>query len=426
MVSSMNDEGTATTPMEGSVDLRRLIPKLGLREYWYPALPDKEIGRRKPVYVRMLGEDICLFRGKSGQVAALANACPHRGAMLAKGDCVFKGTITCFYHGFTFDERGECVAAIGEGPESLMPGQLRARAYPTVTVKGVVFIWMGRGEPTPPREGIPDEFFDDDTLILHWYSNWPCNWRPALENVGDAHFRYLHRNSVRVLMSPIGPPVLPQNGRPQRINKHRLRAIGQSDREAGQKLHARESAYQEYYPGVDAKWPTNTWRLKWTWLFNWAERRRRRRVFPASEEWGPGQHLPGLFRQNWGTHMYTRWVVPVEEDQSRVFYFHSTKPSHLVGRIYERLHFRCIHNWLVNQNFSEQDRRGSVEAYHDTPEYLSVSDIQTIAWRRFILSASELESPAEPEQASVAAAPPTAPAPPAVKEAVGEDLVAPR
>src|SRR5262249_41210063 len=166
MVSSFNGEAATTTPPEGSVDLRRLIPGLGLREYWYPALPAREIGRRKPVYVRMLGEGICLFRGKSGRGVALAHACPPRGAMLAGGDCVFKGTVTCFYHGFTFDERAECVAAIGEGPESPMPGQLRARACPTVTVKSVVFIWMGRGEPTPLHEGIPDEFFDKDTLVL--------------------------------------------------------------------------------------------------------------------------------------------------------------------------------------------------------------------------------------------------------------------
>src|ERR1700693_2149860 len=73
----------------GASDLRDKIPVLGLTEYWYPAVKDSKIGWKKPVFIKMLGEDLCLFRGKSGKVAALANACPHRGAMLAHGNCEF-------------------------------------------------------------------------------------------------------------------------------------------------------------------------------------------------------------------------------------------------------------------------------------------------------------------------------------------------
>src|ERR1700722_13906657 len=126
-------------------DLRPLVPELGLREYWYPAIADKKVGPRKPKFLKLLGDDLCLFRGKSGKVVALANACPHRGAMLSEGRCEFPGFVSCFYHGFVFDERGECVAALGEGPDSPMPGKCRARAYPTRTLKGYVFIWMGKG-----------------------------------------------------------------------------------------------------------------------------------------------------------------------------------------------------------------------------------------------------------------------------------------
>src|SRR4051794_22723489 len=104
MVSTLNGNGhgngTASASAEPELDLRRLIPKIGLKEYWYPAIPDNEVTTKKPVFLKIVGEDLCLFRGQSGKVAALANACPHRGAMLARGDCVFPGTITCFYHGF--------------------------------------------------------------------------------------------------------------------------------------------------------------------------------------------------------------------------------------------------------------------------------------------------------------------------------------
>src|SRR5712691_10010102 len=67
-------------------DLRSLIPPLGHREYWYPALPAKDVKRDKPSVLRMLGTDIVFFRDKNGDVKALKDACPHRGAYLSMGN----------------------------------------------------------------------------------------------------------------------------------------------------------------------------------------------------------------------------------------------------------------------------------------------------------------------------------------------------
>jgi phenylpropionate dioxygenase-like ring-hydroxylating dioxygenase large terminal subunit len=399
---AVDEKHTSAKPAGTSqpLDLRPLIPEVGLREFWYPALRDEEVGGKKPVNRQLLGDDLCFFRGASNQVVALSNVCPHRGAYLARGECAYKGTVTCFYHGFTFNERGECVAAIGEGPESPMPGQITAKVYPTVTLKGVVFVWMGRGEPKPHEQCIPEEFFDPDALVLNWSSVWPCNWRPSLENAGDSHFRYLHRNAVRNLMKPLAPPHFPNKGRPQRIGTHRLKAVGQSDTAPagmgswGAKKQERPP-YQHYYPGLGAVWPHHRRRLMWTWMFTWAERNRAKHHYPLSDEWGPGQHLPSLFRQNYWTHIFTRWAVPIDAQRTRQFYFHATKPANALGRLYERLHFRFIHNWLVNQNFSEQDAEGCIYARYDTPENLAPTDMQTVAWRRLLVEAAEREMPAE-------------------------------
>jgi len=76
-------------------DIRHLIPKLGLRNYWYPAMAESKVGRRKPVKVSMLGEELCLFRGAQGDVVAIQDVCPHRGARLSEGDCHYRGTVAC-------------------------------------------------------------------------------------------------------------------------------------------------------------------------------------------------------------------------------------------------------------------------------------------------------------------------------------------
>lgn len=371
-----------------AVDLRHLIPKLGLTEYWYPAVLDRKVGRRKPVMVKMLGEDLCFFRGADGQVVALNNACPHRGAMLSEGSCDFRGSLTCSYHGMVFDEHGECLAALGEGPLSAAPGSIHARAYPTVTLKGLVFVWMGQGEPWPLDDSIPEEFFDHEAQIFNWMTYWPCNWRRTMENVGDSHVRVVHRNSILMLMRPITSPGLPRRGRIDRVGTHRLGTAG-ARAEVGRGSTG-DHPYQDYYPKLGAKWPHHRWRLLWTWFFDWTGKQKfrgKRKPYKLSEEWGPGQHLPSIVRINYGTHVYTRWVVPVADDLTRIYYFHAAKRPTWLGRLHEVLHWHVFHNWAMNRNFSEQDARGAIKAYFDAPENLVVSDMQAIAWRKMVLSA---------------------------------------
>jgi len=388
-----NDESLPNS--QRSHDLRQLMPVLGLREYWYPALSDSKVGRRKPVLVKMLGQDVCFFRGKSGKVVAVDNACPHRGAMLHKGHCDFEGTVACFYHGFVFDEQGLCVATLGEGPTSPMIGKLRAKTYPTVTLKGIVWIWMGLGEPVEPREDIPEDFFDPEVRIFSWTNTWPANWRPAVENYGDSHVRYVHRNSALMLMHKILPAALPREGKPYRVGSHRLAAPGR----IGETRHAHPNAkrpYQDYYPLLGATWPKTKYRLAWTWIFdlNAKVRSRFRPAFSTSQEWGPGQHLPAAVRINYGTHMYTRCAVPVGEHVTRMFYFHSSKRSTLLGRLHEAIQWTAFHNWAMNKNFSEQDSPGAIDLYYDRRERLSLTDQQTIEWRKLVLSARGMESKA--------------------------------
>ena len=83
------------------------IPEMGFRNYWYPVIRSKHL-KTGPIRRRLLGEDIVFWRD-GGKVNALADRCPHRGASLSRGHIRFpgSGTISCPYHGWTFDGTGQ-------------------------------------------------------------------------------------------------------------------------------------------------------------------------------------------------------------------------------------------------------------------------------------------------------------------------------
>ena len=380
-------------------DRRSLIPPLGLREYWYPALPAKDVGWKKPVGLKMLGTELAFFRDKQGEVQALWDYCPHRGVYLSWGDCFWKGYLSCPYHGATYDGDGECVEFITEGPDSKMVGRLKARKYPTHTLKGLVFVWMGEGEPVPIEEDVPPEFFEQKTAVLYSFRHWDVNWMIALENTGDAHnMFYVHRNSLLMLRSRLGGrPRTPIGYRTKIINDKVMRRMGVTHLEAdGASQGTAQSPeqyyevngrvpYQLYYPRVGGYWPLHRWRLLWSWLFDIFDRRKRRRPrFQNIPEW-EGQRLPGMVRNNMHAHMYTRWAVPVEENLTRAVYFFSSRPNSALGRLYDRLTFHLYLKWVRHFNFSDQDYDAMRSVRYQYPEFLSSTDNPVVTIRKLIV-----------------------------------------
>jgi phenylpropionate dioxygenase-like ring-hydroxylating dioxygenase large terminal subunit len=398
--------------------LRERIPAGGLREYWYPVIEAKRVRKGKPTRITMLGEKLALFRGKNGNVVATSATCPHRGASLGHGKCHFPGTLSCPYHGWTFDQEGRCVAVLGEGPNSRIPGMPRARvrSYPTVVLKGIVFAWMGEGEPTDPHEDIPPQFFDDDYLVQSSATVWNCNWRPAFENLLDSHVFYVHRNSVHLmmlqtknlfLMSKMGP----RRPRPTIINRRGLTyppgALGfldaftgggssksQNDApapaEAAPGQVARQDIeFQDVYPALDgARWPKSTRRLAWHKFYDQLTALRptvspKRRV-EIDPEWKDA-HLPSTFQVGYPDHIYSRLTVPIDTERSRIFYVHATKPTSRLRRAWDIAYFEVFQNWMMNYNFSAQDARVVVNQSYDSPETFSATDIFPLTLRRMIL-----------------------------------------
>jgi phenylpropionate dioxygenase-like ring-hydroxylating dioxygenase large terminal subunit len=363
-----------------SGDIRHLIPKLGLRNYWYPATEDRKVGWKKPLKVSMLGEDLCLFRGVTGDVVAIQDVCPHRGARLSEGDCHYRGTVACPYHGWVYDEGGKNVAVLSEGPTSGVCGKpgTEARHYPTRTLKGVVFVWIGDGDAAPIEEDVPEEFFDDDALVLTGQVDWKCNWEVALENSMDSHVNYVHRNAF----------VVARNGFIARgaQGEHPIFVGNGFGGDVTASNYLRRSPRQDEYPN-GWKWPKTTWRRLFTWLTRpLAERARRHIPPPRTARWCGGHHLPGMFRTEFSWDLYTRMCVPIEESLTRVWYYHCTRPRTALGRLGRRLAYYGLHRWIVEHNFSRQDEKVMLNQRYDTPEKLSGTDAEVIQWRRLVVT----------------------------------------
>ena len=399
-------------------DRRSRIPPTGFREYWYPALPAKDVKRDKPEVLRMLGTDVVFFRDKQGEVQALLDWCPHRAVYLSMGRCYFEGFVTCPYHGATFDGDGNCVAFLTEGPDSKMVGapEMKARKFPTVTIKGMVFVWMGDGEPVAPEEDIPPEMFEEHNIFRPAFTMFDCNWVLVLENTMDAHNAFMvHRNSLRILKSRLG-------GRPRTPLGYRVNIVNNKNvhyRPTNGKIHVEKYyeeedgkvPYQMYYPGVDGVWPLHRWRLMWTWIWDRKARKRGQAAgrlqpeqadSPDVNEWN-GTRLPGMSRTGGNARFFrsTRWAVPVEDNLTRMVYLNVerySKPPSLLRRLWSNASWP-YRNWELNFNFRNQDYDAEKYVQYAFPEYLSSTDSVVVAMRRlFVEHARDVQRRREREE----------------------------
>jgi phenylpropionate dioxygenase-like ring-hydroxylating dioxygenase large terminal subunit len=380
-------------------DRRQLVPALGLREYWWPALPSRKVPAKRSIYWKMLGEELAFFRDEDGSVAAVSDICPHRGASLSQGKSFYPGTLSCPYHGATFDRQGACKAFITEGPASKMVGDLRVRSYPTQEHKGWVFVWMGREEPSPIEQDVPPEFFEPDTtIVLTTYTYWRSSWILAIENQDDPHNSlYAHRNSLMQLMSPRFRARTPVGPRAKLIEDRALVILN-----LNQKYYADEDGqvpYQMHYPGVDGVWPLGQWRrllwkafAPWYRFVVWRPSRLGRRFEVEAEEWGKGRgsswHLPAIVRRNFNTYMFSRWAVPVDPELSRIVYMHARRTRFAATRAALRAWWRLYYNWWNYYNFSGADDKVASPSRYWTPESLSATDSHLVMLRRLITERS--------------------------------------
>jgi len=368
-------------------DPRREIPVLGFRDYWYPVISARKVPRKKPLYLKILGDELCIFHGESG-IAIVSDRCPHRGASLSDGKCHYQGTVSCPYHGWTFDEFGTVKAVLSEGPGDIssIPGKVSVRNYPTLTLHGIVFAWMGVGEPVAPNQDLPTELFDG-SFIQHDSTIWQINWRPALENLSDNHASYIHRNAVQILMQRFMKTSY--KGTRTLIIGGGCGLIYYSD---GDEL---TRPYREFFSEVNGYWPKHSYRKAWIWLFATRPLRWIWRVgdgyppskmyHPDSHEWNTGPHMPGLQRISGGSALYTRWCVPIDENVTKEFYFYATRPTSWIKKLWIRMIYGFTQRLLRNRNLGFQDVEIISNLRYDLPERFSSYDVETMGWRRLAI-----------------------------------------
>jgi len=167
-----------------------------LRRYWFPVSVAQELAEENPAkFVRILGEDLVLFRDKSGRVGLLADRCSHRGASLCYGRVEERG-IACPYHGWLYDINGNCLETPAEPPESKFRFTVKHKAYPVQKFIGLYWTYMGP-QPAPliPRYDLWVR--KDGTRRIVVQPQLDCNWFQAMENsVDPAHLQILHQNTA--------------------------------------------------------------------------------------------------------------------------------------------------------------------------------------------------------------------------------------
>lgn len=248
-----------------------------LRRFWHPVYLTNDLCDL-PVALKILGEELVLFRDLSGTLGLVHKRCPHRQASLEYGKCEEHG-IRCCYHGWHFDTDGKLLDAPGQ-PENLsdrLKLRIKLGAYPVVEYKGLIFSYMG---PIAEMPEFPvfDAMEFEKMEMVPYKAPFRCNWLQVLDAILDPlHTSFLHSNIGRVQFS------------------EGFGEVGQMD------FFERDV----WMLGV------NTRRVGENVWFRVNEL-----VLPNFTQAGSAFAADGTQRRLYGRSSFTRWVVPVDDENT--------------------------------------------------------------------------------------------------------------
>ncbi|MPW45688.1 aromatic ring-hydroxylating dioxygenase subunit alpha [Acinetobacter guerrae] len=166
-----------------------------LRRYWHPIAGESEFDNQAIKPIRILGEDLVLYKDLSGNYGLVERHCPHRSADMSYGYVEQTG-IRCSYHGWQFNLAGECIHQPYEqvcDPTARMCKMTKIIAYKVQAKAGLLWAYMG-SDPVPE---LPDwDLFNyKNGFAQAIFAELPCNWFQCQENsIDPIHFEWTHNN----------------------------------------------------------------------------------------------------------------------------------------------------------------------------------------------------------------------------------------
>ena len=186
------EENELLCRVEGDAPMGRIM-----RRHWIAACLSEEVGEPDgaPIKVRLLGEDLVVFRDSRGRIGVLDEYCSHRRASLVFGRNEECG-LRCLYHGWKFDVEGNVLEMTSEPANSLIPDRVKHKAYPAREAGG--FVWAYMGPPQEMREFEAPAFAPTpDVRVSATKVRVRCNWAQILEGqIDSAHSSSLHSSDM--------------------------------------------------------------------------------------------------------------------------------------------------------------------------------------------------------------------------------------
>jgi len=254
-----------------------------LRCFWHPVFLAGDLDDL-PKAIRILGEDLVVFRYGGGKVGLVHKFCPHRRASLEYGRCEDRG-IRCCYHGWLFAPDGEILETPGEAPDAEPARMVRERtrlgAYPVIEFNGLIFAYMGPPDRMPEFP-VYDTFELDDITIRPYKAPYACNWVQVLDAIMDpVHTSFLHSQNSHPQFSE-GMSEIGELKFYERNDNHFL---GSSTRRVGDNAWVRLNEL----------------------------------ILPNFTQAGSAFAADGTQSRYFGRSAFTRWVVPVDDEKSIAF-----------------------------------------------------------------------------------------------------------